>query len=93
MSMDGWQITLIIVGLAMAACALSELRYRAAHRKMKRVLRTGPKTGLELVQQHGFRRGSVYVLLLRMEDEGLVEREYYAEGKGDKHRYRLREKP
>jgi hypothetical protein len=90
--MEGWQIALLVVGLAIVSCVLSELRYRAAYCKMKRVLWTGPKTGLELVQQHGFRRGQVYVLLLRMEDDGIVERYYYAEGKGDKHRFRLKEK-
>jgi len=89
--MAGWQTAFLILGLAVAAVALCELRYRAARNKMKRVLRSGPKTGLELVQQHGFRRGSVYVLLLRMQEDGMVDREYYAEGKGDRHRFRLKE--
>lgn len=88
--MQGWHYALVILGIAVLAVALSELRYRAAHRKMRRVLRTGPKTGLELVQQHGFRRGSVYVLLLRMQDDGIVER-YEVHEPGQRERYRLKE--
>jgi predicted ArsR family transcriptional regulator len=90
--MAGWQIALFILGLAVVSVVLSEVRYRYAKRRLIRVLRKhGPLRGLQLVQQHGFRRGAIYVQLLRLEDEGIVERFWVKTG-NDREHFRLKEK-
>ena len=91
--MSGWQITLVVLGLCALTIFLSEMRYRYAKRRLIQVLgEHGPLRGLQLVQQHGFRRGAIYVQLLRLQDEGVVERFRLREGRDGREYFRLKEK-
>ena len=64
-----------LAALALLALAIvfDALRYRRARRKVIRLLRQrGPMTGLEL-SQAGIPRAHVYLLLNRLEEDGVVE--------------------
>jgi DNA-binding transcriptional ArsR family regulator len=66
-------IGLVAIILFVIAILVDAVRYRLARRKVIGLLRQrGPMSGLEL-SQAGIPRAHVYLLLNRLEDDGVVE--------------------
>jgi DNA-binding GntR family transcriptional regulator len=66
---------LVSLGIFIVAVVLTELRDRQLRKRIVKALAHGePLTGRRLVMEYGLPRGTVYVALDRLVEEGMIER-------------------
>ena len=73
--MQSWEWVLFGFGAFTVLCVLFDAwRYRRATKAVMDLLREhGPLTGLELSRDHGISRSHVYLILNRLEADGMIE--------------------